>query len=432
MRVAFVVNAFPVVSETFVLRQIVGAIDQGHEVDIYACDRGDDAIGAAASVFSHYRLAERVRYLDVPASAPRRLAAAADILRRGWRTPTLYTRALNPARYGRMALSQRLLISAHKLVRHGRRMYDIIHCQFGPLGVIASRLRDIGAWDGAVITAFRGYDATKLLKESPRRYADLFRDGEFFLPVSQALRDILSAHGCDPAKMQVHHSGIDCDSLEYRPRTLVPGERVRLMSIARLVEKKGIDFAVRAAAGLVTRGYNVEYEVIGDGPERGALMRLIEQLDMGMRIRLAGPRPHSETLAALNRAHLLIAPSVTAADGDQEGIPNVVKEAMALGLPVIATRHGGNAELVEHGVSGYLVPERDVTALANGIAELIDASDRWPSFGRAGRRKVETEFDARRLAVELSDIYLRVAQRRAGQGRAGTAAVESCATSEGR
>lgn len=432
MRVAFVVNAFPVVSETFVLRQIVGVIDQGHEVDIYACDRGDDAIGAGAGVFSQYRLAERVRYLDVPASALGRLAAAIDIARHSWRMPTLYLRALNPGRYGRMALSQRLLIAAYKLMQHGSRAYDVIHCQFGPLGVIAARLRDIGAWDGAIITAFRGYDATKLLRESPRRYADLFRDGDFFLPVSQALRDVLAAHGCDPAKMQVHHSGIDCDALAYRPRTLAPGERVRLVSIARLVEKKGIDIAVRAAAGLVTRGYNIEYEVIGDGPERGALTRLIEQLDMGLRIRLAGPRPHGETLAALNRAHVLIAPSVTAADGDQEGIPNVLKEAMALGLPVVATRHGGNAELVQHGVSGYLVPERDVTALANGIAELIDAPDRWSSLSRAGRQKVEAEFDARRLSVELSDIYVRVAQRRAGQGRAGTARVESCATSEGR
>lgn len=428
MRVAFLVGRFPAISETFVLRQILGVIDRGHEVEIYALERGVDA----PDVLARYGLNRRVRYLDLPASMGARLRHVARAGARLGRAPMLYARALNVLRFGRMALSLRLTVLTDQIAALGPRCYDVIHCQFGPLGTIAVRLRRIGAWDGAIVTAFRGYDATELLKRSPHRYDDLFRDGDLFLPVSAALAESLRAHGCDPAKLLVHHSGIDCRSLTYRPRMLAPAERVRLVSVARLVEKKGIGIAIRAVAGLVARGYNVEYNVVGDGPERAALLRLIEQLDLGARIRLAGACSHAETLAALDRAHILLAPSVTAANGDQEGIPNALKEAMALGLPVVATRHGGNAELVQDGVSGILVPERDVNALADGIARLIDTHASWPAMASAGRHKVEADFDAARLSAELNDIYARVVDRRAHPGTMYTASGRGCAPSEGR
>lgn len=413
MRVAFLVNAFPVASETFVLGQISGIIDRGHDVDIYACDRGEDSNATTAAMFARYRLGERIRYLDVPRSVSRRTWRALGALRYAARAPRLYLRALNVLRYGRMAASLRLLICADEILHYGSVAYDVIHCQFGPLGNIALRLREIGAWRGSLVTAFRGYDATKVLQQSPGAYAELFRGGELFLPVSAALGDILVAHGCDTGKIEVHHSGIDCGRIAYRPRTLLPGERVRLISIARLVEKKGIDIAVRAVARLVSDGHDVEYDVIGDGPERNALSQLIAKLDLGTRVRLVGWRDHSQALTALDKAHILVAPSVTAADGDQEGIPNVLKEAMAMGLPVVATHHGGNAELVEHGVSGLLAPERDADALCMHIAALIVNAKRWPAIGLAGRRKVETEFDSQRQGAALEDIYRRAIERRA-------------------
>lgn len=412
MRIAFVVNAFPVVSETFVLSQITGAIDRGHDVDIYACDRIERPAGFPPSDFERYSLGARVRYFDVPAAFPRRIARGAATLIDGWRAPLLCARSLNAARYGRMAASLRLLNSLRPFLRHAA-AYDVIHCQFGPLGNIALRLRQIGAWSGALITAFRGYDATKLLKRSPHAYADLFEHGDLFLPVSAALRDVLIAHGCAAAKIEVHHSGIDCRRLQYRPRTLSVGERIRLVSIARLVEKKGIDIAVRAVAQLVRAGHDVQYEVIGDGEQRAALERLIAELDLGSRVRLVGWRDHAEALTALEQSHILLAPSVTAADGDQEGIPNAVKEAMALGIPVVATHHGGNAELVEDGVSGLLVPERDATALAAAIARLVHAVAHWPSMGQAGRHKIETEFDLQPLNAALDGLYARALEAHA-------------------
>jgi colanic acid/amylovoran biosynthesis glycosyltransferase len=99
----------------------------------------------------------------------------------------------------------------------------------------------------------------------------------------------------------------------------------------------------------------------------------------------------------LAQADVLVAASVTAADGDEEGIPNVLKEAMASGMPVVGTRHAGIPELVEDGISGWLVPERDVAALAAALARLAAEPERWASMGRAGRAKVEREYDIHRL-----------------------------------
>jgi colanic acid/amylovoran biosynthesis glycosyltransferase len=107
----------------------------------------------------------------------------------------------------------------------------------------------------------------------------------------------------------------------------------------------------------------------------------------------------------MQRSHLLVAPSVTAEDGDQEGIPNVLKEAMATGMPVVSTYHSGVPELVEHGVTGLLAPERDAAALAAALTELVDHPESWTSFALAARRKVEEEYDAERLNDDLVAAY---------------------------
>jgi colanic acid/amylovoran biosynthesis glycosyltransferase len=107
----------------------------------------------------------------------------------------------------------------------------------------------------------------------------------------------------------------------------------------------------------------------------------------------------------MESSHILLAPSVTAGDGDEEGIPNVVKEAMAVGLPVVSTVHAGIPELVVDGESGFLVPERSVDDLAERIMYLCDHPEIWPQMSRAARRKVETEFDIGRLSMDLIALY---------------------------
>lgn len=411
MRIAFMVDGFAVLSETFIVTQIRGVIERGHDVDIFACS--PPPLASFNAAVSDDALRRRVRYLSTPPSMWRRARyVAGTVARYGRAAPKLCWRSFNIVRFGRMAASARLYCSAAPFMEEGPGRYDVVHCQFGPLGRLALRLRQIGALHGALITAFRGYDATRYLRLHPHAYDELFREGEAFLPVSQALGDALIAHGCPTDRTEVQHSGIDLRHFQYRARGRDAREPVRVVTVARLVEKKGVEYAIDAVARLVHDGYAVAYDIIGDGAQRAQLERRIAAHGLTRHVRLLGWRQPDHARALLDRAHILIAPSVTASDGDQEGIPNALKEAMAMGIPVVATRHGGNAELVEHDVSGLLAPERDAAALSACLAQLIAMPERWPAIGLAGRRKIEAEFDSRRLSVALDEIYRRARERR--------------------
>jgi colanic acid/amylovoran biosynthesis glycosyltransferase len=149
----------------------------------------------------------------------------------------------------------------------------------------------------------------------------------------------------------------------------------------------------------------VQFEVFGDGPLRGSLEALISELDLCDRVTLHGFATQPEVIRAIQRSHIFILPSVTASDGDEEGTPTAIIEAMASGLPVVSTQHSGIPEQVEDGVSGFLVPERDASALANALKELLQKPAGWSTMVSAARRRAEHSFDSRALARDLLTLY---------------------------
>jgi colanic acid/amylovoran biosynthesis glycosyltransferase len=403
MKIAHIVGSFPAPSQIFVANQILGVETCGHDVAIYTTDYPDKGMRAVIEIGG---LARRTHSICPPRNYATRLFRVLGLLVMcGWRAPLVVARALNIFRHGRLAASLWLLHAALTLVRIGERKNDIVHAQFGPFGLYALKLLQVGAIDGALVTSFRGYDATTDLHADPGGYAELFRRGRLFLPVSESVARKLVAAGCDPSKIHVLHSGIDCAKFKYtEPRRSV-GQPTRMVSIGRLVEKKGLQYALEAVAQVITSGRAIVYDIVGDGQLRSALERLIERLGIAKSVRLLGWKNHQEVVGILESSQVLIAPSVTAGDGDEEGIPNVVKEAMAMGLPVVSTQHAGIPELVTDGESGFLVPERSVDALAERIMYLCDHPEIWPQMSRAARRKVEAEFDIGRLSKDLVALY---------------------------
>jgi colanic acid/amylovoran biosynthesis glycosyltransferase len=214
----------------------------------------------------------------------------------------------------------------------------------------------------------------------------------------------LVALGAPPERVVVHRTGIDLRRWPYRERGPSPGGRLRLATVGRLVEKKGIEYVLRAVRILADRGVDVEYRILGEGPRRERLERLVAELGIAGRVRLHGRHEQQAVREEVESSDLLVAASVTAADGDEEGIPNVLKEAMALGLPVIGTRHAGIPELIEDGVSGLLVPERDELALADALQHLAGEPGRWAALGRAGRTRIEREYDIDTLNDRLAGL----------------------------
>lgn len=404
MKIAYLVGDFPSLSETFILNQITGLMDRGCQIDIYGY-KPTITSKVHACVLNYSLLEHTFYYETLPRNYALRLLKAFWLfLKHSFKSPLLLLKSLNFRQFGRQALSLRLFYATLSCLDH-KTTYDVIHCHFGHNGLLGMNLKRIGALQGKIITTFHARDITQKLSElGENAYDELFLESQLVLPISQHWQAKLNSLGCAPHKIQVHHMGIDCQKFTFIPRQSHPESTVKIISVARLVEKKGIEYGMRAIQCLKQLGYQVHYSVIGDGELYDELSRLIIELNLSEEISLLGWKSQDEILEVMNSAHILLAPSVTSAQGDQEGIPVALMEAMAMGLPVVSTQHSGIPELVDQGISGYLAPERNVSVLAEQVSRLIDESEDWPKIGRAGRLKVEKDFNINQLNTILYDI----------------------------
>jgi colanic acid/amylovoran biosynthesis glycosyltransferase len=298
------------------------------------------------------------------------------------------------------------------------RPYDVCYCAFGMDAPHALRLRRVGALAGELAVAFRGADTTKYVaRRGPRVYARTFREARLLLPVCDFLGRRLVQLGAPSDRVVVHRTGIDLGRWPYQERHPARAGGLRLVSVGRLVEKKGIAQVLRALRLMVDRGIRADYRVFGDGPLREPLAALTVELGLAGQVTFHARQPQEAVRDGLARSDVLVAASVTAADGDEEGIPNVLKEAMALGLPVVTTRHSGIPELVTDGESGWLAAERDVAGLVRGVLGLLDHPERWAPVTAAARAAVERGFDIDRLNDRLVTIYETLAPRRPTETR---------------
>lgn len=404
MKIAFIVEPFPTVSETFILNQITGLIDLGHEVDIYASHVGD--ISKIHPDVEKYQLLKRTYYYNKgPDNYVVRLLKAAFWLTANFSKYSVpLIESLNFFKYGSRAISLELFYATIILLKH-KQNYDIIHCHFGPFGLRAVLWRQIGAIQGKIITVFHGYDMTTYLRKNGEQAYDLlFNLGDLFLPISEHWKQRLIQIGC-PGKIAVHHMGIDCQRFAFAVRKPRPDGQVNIVTVARLVEKKGIEYGIRAVAKLIDNNFNVKYTIVGNGSLRKKLQQLIKKLGVGDAVKLLGSQQQEEVIEILNNSHIFLAPSVTSKRGDQEGIPVALMETMAKGLPVVTTQHSGIPELVQDGISGFLVPERDVEALAEKLSYLVNHPELWSKMGAAGRSFVEKHYNISNLNNQLVEIY---------------------------
>jgi colanic acid/amylovoran biosynthesis glycosyltransferase len=419
MKIAFVVNQFPCLSETFVLRQITGLFDRGHEVDVFAYGAGQDPVRHGA--VEKYGLLSRTSYLNHCACSH---SAAIRVVKRFGlfvthfhKDPWAVLKALNVRRFGKGALLLQLFCQIAPFLTKGP--YDVIHCQFGNLGQLGLLLKDTGVFAGKLVTSFRGYDASSYVKAHGNHvYDDLFKRCDLFLCVSSHIRDRLIRLGCDEQKIIVHRSGVTTKKSFFPPRSVDSGGKLKILTVARLEEKKGVEYGIRAVAHVLNKNPRIEYKIAGDGPMREQLRCLIDELNVGDHVALVGWRSEAEIVKLFQTSDILLAPSITATSQDQEGIPGAIIEACAHGLPVIATAHAGIPEVIEDGRSGFLVPERDAEALAERLDLLTNRPELRLSMGRIGRQFVEANYDIEKLNDRLVEIYESVPDgERAAQSR---------------
>jgi colanic acid/amylovoran biosynthesis glycosyltransferase len=255
------------------------------------------------------------------------------------------------------------------------------------------------------MVSFHGYDFSSApLKEGAGMYAKLFETADVVTVNSEFTCTQVQNLGCPPAKLRKMPEGLNPDDFSFHERTTQPGEPIRIVTVARLVKKKGHEFSLRAFAKVREKHPKVHYDLIGDGPLRSNLENLVDQLGLRDDVTFCGACDNVEVRRRMADSHIFVLASVSG-DGDQEGQGLVLQEAQAAGLPVLATLHGPFPEGILPGQSGYLVPERDAEALAERLSYLVEHPQIWPEMGRQGRAFVAQGFDIRKLNRQLVDLY---------------------------
>jgi len=207
--------------------------------------------------------------------------------------------------------------------------------------------------------------------------------------------------------------GLDLSEFSFRwPRASDPGPPT-ILSVARLVEKKGLGDLILAADILRRQGHRFRVWVIGDGPLRQALEKQVAERGLNDCIILMGAQPHEQVRLAYDRASIFALPCVVAGDGDRDGLPNVLLEAMASGIPVVSTSVVGIPELIDSDRDGLVVPPNDALGLANALAKLLVAPDLRDRLARAARAKIEERFSIDRSAERLVDLFVPVEKGKA-------------------
>lgn len=287
----------------------------------------------------------------------------------------------------------------------------LIHAQFGLSGALALPMtRSLRV---PLIVHFRGADAT--IKDDYARFSSLNhwlylqrrealkREARLFITVSRFIKDKLLEQGFPENKIVALYSGINVK--DFTPDPNLPREPVVLF-VGRLTEKKGCEYLIQAMGTVQAHYPEVKLVMIGDGPLRSQLET--QARDLPGAVQFLGTQPAATVRQWMNRARLLVAPSVTAAHGDAEGLPNVVLEAQAMGLPVVSTTHAGIPEGVLHGETGFLAPERNAADLATYCLKLLHNPEQWQHFSQQGQIHVRTHFDRTKQVKILEELYKQI------------------------
>lgn len=396
MRIAVLVHVFPALSETFILNQITGLLNKGHEVVIFA-EKKSDETKVHPDVLK-YRLLERTFFLPhMPSQKSLCLMKALGLWLAAFvRFPAPMLRFLRLFVCRRRGLSLGVLYYLLELCRHP---VDVLFCQYGPNGSIGVLLKEALA-RFKLVTMFHGYDIRGGAEKWGRTYQPLFDQGDLFLANSRFTRQILVGMGADAEKIQIHPVGVDLEIFR-RPCGKSPRKegQIVLLSVGRLVEEKGYEYALRAIQILKERTPNILYRIIGGGPLENDLKKLTLSLSLFETVQFWGPASQEEVLQNLQEADIFVLSSVS------EALGLSLIEAQALGLPVVATRVGGVPEAVLDGRTGFLVPERDSRALAEKIQFLIEHPEVCREMGQRGREYVRENYDIHQLNYQLEKFF---------------------------
>lgn len=392
MKIAFFVNAFPMMSEAFIANSAAALIDRGHSVDIYGIGNVHPT-GLSVTALEGYGLDKQTVNIRWPDSRLARFAglplALGNIARK---TGIVSIARLRPDIYRRSMGDLSAFYQASGF--DGDCEYDILHCQFATLAESVIKHRKAGFLKGNIVVNFRGYDITETVEAVGTHVFDhVWPEATSYIANCDYFRRRAIALGCPEDRIGVIGSGIRLENFPFSPPSVTKGEPLKFLMVGRLIERKGFHIAIRAIAQYMKASSQpIKVDIVGNGPMRENLTGLASDLGIANAVNFHGARDHAEIANLICQTDIFLAPSMTSAIGGQDAPVNTLKEAMAIGRPVIGTYHGGIPELVIEGETGALANEGDADSLCEAIKRLILNRADWPALTHRARTKVEAMY----------------------------------------
>lgn len=403
MKVLFFCIRFPLASETFVLQQVISFIEMGYDVEIVSIYKGD--MTKVHDDFISFNLKARTRYIfDVDEHGSRislffkrLISVFINYNKKSVRDSFRYFKTLDDFK--------RILLPSIAAKLNKSITSDVIIAHFGTCGVLADQLREIGVLEGKLVTVFHGFELSRkdILLKYKDSYIELFTRGDIFLPISEVWRGKLLELSCSANKIHVVRMGIDVNKINYSPRNEMHNP-FRIISVCRLTEKKGIEYVIRACSILKEKGVHFTYTIVGFGELQTYLDELIISLGLKDYVKIIGFKPQNEIHLLLKSSDVFVLPSITASNGDMEGIPVSLMEAMASGLPLISTYHSGIPELISDQETGWLCHEKDYHAIANVLYKISGNVYDVRKVTDSARVKIETDFNQKVEVYKMAKI----------------------------
>jgi len=399
MKIAFIIDKFPKLSETFILNQITGLLDLGHDVEIFAKKKSKD--NKIHSDVERYRLMERVHYFTaIPSNKIVRVFTVIYTIITHFHKSSLkkILNSLNIFKYGKKALSLKLF---YMIIPFLNNNFDILQCHFGPNGNTGAILKQLGI-GRVLVTMFHGYDIRFGIERGAEIYHQLIAYGNCFLSISDYNYKNLVRFGVKKEKIVFHPVGIEIDKFPFKwQEKSNPPSTIIVLTVARLVEEKGLKYGIMAINKIFKKNYDLalKYHIIGEGVLEESLKKLVQKLELEDVVKFLGAMDQMEVAREMSKAHIFLLPSIS------EALPIVLMEAQAIGLPVITTNVGSVEEVVIDQKSGFIVPSKDVDAIAEKLKYLIKEPEIWSNMGQKGRKFVEKHYDINKLNLKLVEIY---------------------------
>jgi len=282
---------------------------------------------------------------------------------------------------------------------------QLLHIYFGHIAVHLLPL--IRAWAKPAVVSFHGADVMVDLEKPAFRAAtkEMLDAVRLVLVRSQSLANVLTDFGCPPEKIRVQRTGIPIGEIPFREREWPSDGAWKFLQTCRLIEKKGLRTSLLAFAAFAAKYPKSTFTIAGEGPLANELIAQTRELGVREKIFFAGFVSQAQLRELSYRSHVFLHPSERGVDGNQEGVPNSMLEAMASGLPVFATQHGGIPEAIENGRSGVLVPESDADALARALFDAVAHPQTLSDLARNGADAVAKKFEQQTQIRKLEDYY---------------------------